>query len=398
MNSEENSGEIRSQVEAMLRALMTGHDVGGHGFDHFIAVANHAVAALKCETLSPRKKLEVELAALLHDVDDSKIFPDSMGYQNARAILEKIDVSDKDELIENAIEMIDLVSCSKNGDREPPEPYMAIPRDCDWLEAIGQIGIDRCRDFTIYKQAPFHVDSTPRAYTEEQVWMEATPERFTAYMNGAKSASMIDHYYDKLLHIGKPAHLRSQNPYILEEAARRNHIMVEFIINYWLTATKVERQMTCRIFGQFDFITNYEPKIRQYIAETFPNTFELLSRVTVTKLGTFGACERSSIAILLMREEETTRESQFDWFKRRTSQVINTTDEKVLIIVFSRLPMPRLLMRKEEYTHLYQTSTTSATQVHIHYSNLQNWLPDDLDELNDIFEEIQRFLTPNLLH
>jgi len=227
-----NSEDIRSQVEVMLRAIMVGHDVGGHGFDHFIAVANHAVAALKYETLSSRKKLEVELAALLHDVDDSKIFPDSMGYQNARSILEKIDVCDKDELIENVIAMIDLVSCSKNGDREPPEPYMAIPRDCDWLEAIGQIGIDRCREFTIYKQAPFHVDSTPRAYTEEQVWMAATPERFTAYMNGAKSASMIDHYYDKLLHIGKPVHLRSQNPYILEEAVRRNHIMVEFIINY----------------------------------------------------------------------------------------------------------------------------------------------------------------------
>ena len=132
------------------------------------------------------------------------------------------------------IEMIDLVSCSKNGDSEPPEPWMAIPRDCDRLEAIGQIGIDRCREFTIHKKAPFHTETTPRAQTIEDVWKAATPERFDAYMKGVNSISMIDHYYDKLLHIGRPEKLRSQNPYILRQAAKRNDVMASFVVDYWV--------------------------------------------------------------------------------------------------------------------------------------------------------------------
>jgi len=216
------------KVENELRNLMIGHN-----FDHFIAVADHAIKALEYEDLSPRKKLQVELASLLHDADDEKIFPNSKNYQNARLILGEITntIENPEEFIETIIQMIALVSCSKNGDNEPPEPWMAIPRDCDRLEAIGQIGIDRCREFTIHRGTPFHTNNTPRAYTEEEVWKAATPERFNTYMKGTRSTSMIDHYYDKLLHVGKSEHLRSQNPYILEEAARRSHIMVKYIIS-----------------------------------------------------------------------------------------------------------------------------------------------------------------------
>lgn len=224
--------KIQHIVETTLWDLMKDVEVGGHNFRHFEAVRDHAIEAVKCEpNLSERQKIQIELAAFLHDADDEKIF--SKNYNNARKILSYIEIEDKEEFIEGIIAMIDLVSCSKNGDKEPLEPWMAIPRDCDRLEAIGSIGIERCREFTLHKQAPFSVDSTLRAYTPEEVWVAATPERFTAYMNGAKSASMIDHYYDKLLHIGQSHRLRSQNPYILREAATRNDIMVQYVIDYW---------------------------------------------------------------------------------------------------------------------------------------------------------------------
>lgn len=229
---------IRLKVQKQLRSLMEGIDVGGHGFSHFLAVTDHAVKALKHEKLTDDQKLQVELAALLHDADDKKIFPQidsdesAFDYPNAQTILEDC-MSDRKELISGIIQMIDLVSCSKNGDSEPPEPWMAIPRDSDRLEAIGQIGIDRCYEFTLHKKAPFHIDTTPRTKTIEDVWRAATPERFATYMKGVNSASMIDHYYDKLLHIGRPEKLRSQNPYILEEAARRNDIMASYVLKYW---------------------------------------------------------------------------------------------------------------------------------------------------------------------
>ena len=225
---------IRGLVEDRLKELMVGKDVGGHGFDHFVAVANHAVEALKYENISDRCKLQVELAALLHDADEDKIFPESVNYENARRILfETIDIEDKETFIDEIIYMIDIVSCSRNGDNEVPQSWMGIPRDCDRLEAIGQIGIDRCKEYTDHLGNPYHTDSTPRVTTVEELWSVATSDRFNGYMNGKKSPSMIDHYYDKLLHIGNSSSLRSQNPYILGEASKRNDIMVNFVLEYW---------------------------------------------------------------------------------------------------------------------------------------------------------------------
>lgn len=230
--------KVYTEIVTHLQLLMQDHYIPAHGYEHFVAVKNHAVLALEHENLSELQKFEVEIAALLHDVDDEKIFPGNKNFENARLILNKAFVKGEklkgeDKIIEDIITLISLVSCSKNGSSEPPEPWMAIPRDCDRLEAIGQIGIDRCRDLCIHKGWPFHLDTTPVAITEEEVWAAATQERYDRYASGVKSVSMLDHYYDKLLHIGKPETLKSQNKYILEEAAKRTKIMVQFVIYYW---------------------------------------------------------------------------------------------------------------------------------------------------------------------
>lgn len=238
------SGELGLAIENKLRILMKDHDVGGHGINHMIAVANHATKALEHENIPQCDKIRIELAALLHDADDEKIFPGNKNYENARKILDEVltdeylQLSDHKEqyreyFINKIIEMIGLVSCSKNGDSEPPLKWMAVPRDSDRLEAIGQIGIDRCREFSASVNALSHCTDTPRVHTMEELWAVATPERLANYKVIKKSRSMIDHYYDKLLHVGKPECLRSQNPYILIEAAKRNNLMAQFVLDYW---------------------------------------------------------------------------------------------------------------------------------------------------------------------
>lgn len=226
-------------IEEKLKALIEDHPTGGHDYEHFAIVRNHALKALEYEhDLNKCQHLQVELAAFLHDADDTKIFPYSKNYENARKILNEslpdvVEGLEKQIFIDNVIQMIALVSCSKNGDSEPPFPWMAIPRDCDRLEAIGHIGIKRCMEYNNSIGRPFHVDTTIRVTSFDDVWKVAVPERFISYQNGAKSKSMIDHYYDKLLHIGNPDRLKSQNKYILDEAQKRAEIMVEYIINYW---------------------------------------------------------------------------------------------------------------------------------------------------------------------
>ncbi|CAH6420246.1 Hypothetical protein HVR_LOCUS1140 [uncultured virus] len=250
--------KIVSVVEDELRDLLKNHDVGGHGMDHMLAVASHTEKALEHELLPKHTKLQVYLAALLHDADDPKIFKNSNNYNNARDILERsitlsntrgfyyleynkcsecLDHVDlyRNTYINSIISMIDLVSCSKNGDSDPPVPWMAIPRDSDRLEAAGEIGIERCLQVTKHFGSPHHTPDTPRVYTEEELWKVATPERFTNYK---KSVSMIDHYYDKLLHIVAPERLKSKNVYILKEAERRNKIMIDYVLNYWNSESK----------------------------------------------------------------------------------------------------------------------------------------------------------------
>lgn len=242
---------VANAIEDELRELMRDHDIGGHGIDHMIAVMEHAKKAVAYENLPVYTKEKIIFASLLHDADDPKIFKDNT--DNARTILHKsitdeylisllentissitpeILIQYRDGFISDIIELINLVSCSKNGNSDPEFSWMAIPRDCDRLEAIGEIGIKRCDEYSASINTPDYVDETPRVYTEEELWKIATPERFNKYR---KSVSKIDHYYDKLLHIGKPECLKSKNKYVLQEAARRNNIMIKYVLNFWNT-------------------------------------------------------------------------------------------------------------------------------------------------------------------
>eukprot|EP00966_Prymnesium_polylepis_P125666 2905326-Prymnesium_polylepis.1 len=63
---------------------------------------------------------------------------------------------------------------------------------------------------------------SPRPATAADAWALATPERFAAYQaSGGGSASMLDHYYDKLLRVACPPAEIVRNPYLEAEAAQR---------------------------------------------------------------------------------------------------------------------------------------------------------------------------------
>ena len=224
-----NFNAIIIKIQEELSTIMSNYNVPGHDLDHFITVKNHVINALQYEDLPELTKQKVILAGLLHDIDDHKIF-NTTNYENARNILNKY-MNNSD--IEDIIEMISLVSCSKNGSSDNKDKWKLIPRDCDRLEAIGEIGIERAYTYTIHVSRPLHCEDTIRAYNINDINKAATIERYNNYMKGAKSVSMIDHFYDKLLHIGKPDNLKSDNIYILQEAEKRNKIMQDYVINYW---------------------------------------------------------------------------------------------------------------------------------------------------------------------
>ena len=228
-----------SKIILALQELFDDHSIDkGHGVDHARKVFCHAENSLLFSK-EPRNKIHrhaIKCASLLHDADDKKFFPDSKDYQNAREIMQSIFPREK-ELETLTIKMIDLVSCSDNGNSsekiKETEKWMLIPRLCDRLEAIGDIGILRTWIYSKHKKRPMFLPHTFRVTTEKELYEVATPERFETYLSTKESESMIDHFYDKLFHICSEKVISEIDiPYIKTEMRSRRKIIEKFIFNF----------------------------------------------------------------------------------------------------------------------------------------------------------------------
>ena len=101
------------------------------------------------------------MAALLHDADDHKLFPKNTENENARRILKEAGAAS--ETIERSIEMINLVSFSRNGDSESKNLNLLyyFPRHADRLEATGLMGIVRCYQYANTIKNALYTSTTP---------------------------------------------------------------------------------------------------------------------------------------------------------------------------------------------------------------------------------------------
>jgi uncharacterized protein len=197
-----------------------------HGWRHFEIVYGHMFGALAEYTdLGPWERLVHLLSALLHDVDDHKLFK-TVGYSNARALMRQSYVPAK--IIELVIENIDLVSASKNGNSLPAEKLKILARECDRIEAIGEIGIVRAYIYTIDKKRAIFTADTPIVCNDHELEALNIKARYDEYLrtNGAGSVTMIDHFYDKMLHIGE---IQTKNRWLTEVAKRRDRQMRDWL-------------------------------------------------------------------------------------------------------------------------------------------------------------------------
>lgn len=207
------SGPALARAFQALEALLGEARVpASHGLEHAQAVHRHVAAALSRDShLSAAQKLALEAAAALHDADDSKYFSSSVSLANARAILAQAlrGHPQAGPVTALALEAIALVSVSKNGNSVPPRakafPQLLYPRWADRLEQIGWVGVARTCQFSEEGGRPLLADGTPLPATAEEARALATPARFRAYVQrGGGSASTVDHFYDKLLHLPEP--------------------------------------------------------------------------------------------------------------------------------------------------------------------------------------------------
>lgn len=146
-------------------------DASGHDVWHTMRVYNLAARLAREE--GAREDV-VELAALLHDVDDAKLSLDTADdLGNARAFMRQHAVDDEDA--QAVLSAISEVSFSKNGGAAPSSLESACVRDADRLDAIGAIGVARAFAYGGVRGRALHDPTSTDATTT------------------------IQHFYDKLL-------------------------------------------------------------------------------------------------------------------------------------------------------------------------------------------------------
>lgn len=242
-----------------------------HGLQHVLAVYQHALNAIESHeqqqkqqehghehpnktdkpphdrptqnppgpALTKQTCMEIQIATLLHDVDDRKYFDQHANHENARHIMLQAQIPPIH--LENILEMIQLVSCSTNGNRVPAYIqenclyHLLIPRWSDRLEAVGAIGVVRSYQYNKEHNFLLSSASSPRPQTIQQVWEYATEGRFEAYQTSGESEDMISHYYDKLLHISRPPKNLVRNKYLEEMAEVSSKELLEVCLRFGRT-------------------------------------------------------------------------------------------------------------------------------------------------------------------
>lgn len=120
-------------IEELFQDNTDGHDAN-HSLRVYNNAMNIAAEYSNCDITI------VALAALLHDVDDHKLFH-TQNNKNARYFLSSQDI--EQERIDIICNLINLVSFSMNRGNTPASIEGKIVQDADRLDAIGAIGIAR---------------------------------------------------------------------------------------------------------------------------------------------------------------------------------------------------------------------------------------------------------------
>lgn len=203
---------VRSSVNELLK-----NDPSGHGMDHIERVYDLAITFAKKES---NANIEiVALIALLHDVDDYKLFgkESANNLTNAKSILKKINADDRTTF--QVLTAIQSIGYNKRLNGIVPQSLEAkIVSDADMCDALGITGILRTYAYSIQKNRPFF-DRTifPR--------MDLSAEEYKTHA----SSSSVCHLFEKILKL-KNLMLTNAGK---QEASQRHQVVVEFLYNYF---------------------------------------------------------------------------------------------------------------------------------------------------------------------
>ena len=173
-----------NQTVQFVKHSLSGAETG-HDWWHIHRVWNNAKLIGQTETAN---QFVVELAALLHDIADSKFHDgdEEIGPQRAGDFLKSIQV--EESVITHVQQIIRNMSFKASlGEVNFHSKEMEIVQDADRLDAIGAIGIARAFTYGGFKNRELYNPEIPPALnmSKEEYKNSTTPT--------------INHFYEKLL-------------------------------------------------------------------------------------------------------------------------------------------------------------------------------------------------------
>jgi len=178
-----NEDQITKTIAFVKEQLANAE--GGHDWFHIERVFNNVLLISKTERVD---KIVVSLAALLHDIADSKFHngDETIGPKIAREFLFNLNVDSA--VIEHVINIIENISFKGgNVSRKFHSKELDVVQDADRLDAIGAIGIARCFNYGGFKNRQlYNPDIKPN--------LKMTKEEYKS-----STAPTINHFYEKLL-------------------------------------------------------------------------------------------------------------------------------------------------------------------------------------------------------
>jgi len=188
---------------------------GGHDWFHIERVYKNALLIAKEEKCD----LEVvKLAALLHDIADSKFHEgdESVGPKTAKTFLEAQNV--KEETILHVIAIIENISFKGgNFDQNFYSIELAIVQDADRLDAIGAIGIARTFNYGGFKNRTlYNPEIAPNLSMSKEEYKKS-------------EAPTINHFYEKLLLLKDKMNTETGK----KIAKKRHDFMIHFLAQFY---------------------------------------------------------------------------------------------------------------------------------------------------------------------
>ena len=186
-------------------------EYSGHDYFHTLRVFKLATRIAECEEANVEI---VQLAALLHDVDDRKISPETYESQaNARGFLLSNGVE------ENTIELICKIirEISFGANNSPPSTLEGqCVQDADRLDAIGAIGIARAFAYGgNHNRHMYHPDIKPNLNMTKEEYVKS-------------ESTTINHFYEKLFKLTALMNTKTA----IQIAEAREAYMKEFVAEF----------------------------------------------------------------------------------------------------------------------------------------------------------------------